>query len=60
MSKMPLTAAGSHQKKPAIASKSQLRLLRKALLVAEGGVGGLRPPFLANRTPMRSIGYGAG
>jgi hypothetical protein len=24
-----------------------------------GGVGGLRPPFLAQRTPMRSIGYGA-
>src|SRR5262245_55966804 len=23
------------------------------------GIGGLRPPFLAPRTPMRSIGYGA-
>src|SRR5215211_1577717 len=23
-----------------------------------GGIGGLRPPFLALRTPMRSIGYG--
>src|SRR5215470_5234475 len=24
-----------------------------------GGRGGLRPPFFAPRTPMRSIGYGA-
>src|SRR5712692_6906790 len=23
-----------------------------------GGIGGLRPPFLAPRTPMQSIGYG--
>jgi hypothetical protein len=25
-----------------------------------GGIGGLRPPFLVLRTPMRSIGYGGG
>jgi len=29
-------------------------------LAGEGGVGGLRPPFLALRTPMLRIGYSAG
>jgi hypothetical protein len=37
MSKMPLTAAGSYQKKPAPDSKGWLRPLCKALLVGEGG-----------------------
>src|SRR5262249_41167643 len=30
-----------------------------ALTLKRGGVGSLRPPFLARRTPMRSIGHGA-
>jgi hypothetical protein len=42
MSKMPLTAAGSYQKKPAPDSKGWLRPLCKALLVGEGGADAVR------------------
>ena len=59
MSKMLLTTTSPFQKKLLQTAKGRRRPLCKALLVGEGGVGGLQAAVLST-TPMLRIGYGAG
>src|SRR5262249_54784077 len=55
-----LTRAGlSHRMRPYLIVACALARRPHHLPLKGGGIGGLWPPFLAPRTPMRSIGYGA-